>query len=418
MPKKFLAIFFPLVILLSIPTWAAESGTGPSVPAADVAPVEESGPTPEDLEKLSDLDAKIKEFEAKINELQKQERSLQNEISYMDNQVYLTGLKIQENEAKIKAKEIELVGLQTDIGSLQDRIIRLGELLDEQRDVFGSRVRESYKSHRVTSFEVVFGSPSLSRLVERIKYLHVLELQDRKLLDQMERTREGYTDQKQLLENKKTEVEKVKAEIENFKKSLEGQKVNLARQKKDKEQLLTSTKGTEQEYQRMLDAARAELASIAAALEGGVKIGDVKKGDIIAYEGNTGCCCSYAFGCKPPPASNPSAGAHLHFGVYKNDRAANPRDYLGKELDWPEESPDITQEFGENYSFYMRNFGVPGHNGLDMSVGYGAPIYAAADGVAYATGDPEVAASWCNGKAHGVRIDHGDGLQTIYWHVL
>ena len=336
----------------------------------------------------------------------------------MDNQIYLTSLKISETQAKIEAKEEELAELRTDIGDLQERIVTLGELLDEQREVFEARARESYKSLRLTPFEIIFGAPNISRLVERIKYLQVLEHQDRKLLQQMETTREGCATQKELLEAKKAEIEEIKAEIERYKANLEGHRASLAQQKKDKEWLLSVTRGEEEEYQRRLEAVRAELAAIAAALEGGVKIGEVKKGEVIAYEGNTGCCCSSAYGCAPPPASDPTAGSHLHFGVYKDGVAVNPRDYLGDELDWPEKDYVITQEFGENYDFYMRNFGIPGHNGLDMTSGYGSPIYAAADGTAYLTGDSEVWASWCNGRAKGVRIDHGDGLQTIYWHVL
>ena len=369
-------------------------------------------------EQLGDLEDKIKEYEEKIAKLQSEERTLQNEIDYMNDQIYLTSLKINETEAKITAKEEELDGLRTDIGDLQERILTLGELLDSQRRIFATRARESYKSSRFNSFEVLFGVSSLSRLVERIKYLRVLELQDQKLLSQMETTRGGCTVQKKLLEIKKAEIEEIKAEIESYKASLVSQKASLARQKKDKEYLLSVTRGEEQEYQRRLDAVRAELASIAAALKGGVKIGKVEKGDIIAREGNSGCCCSAAYGCAPPPKSHPSAGSHLHFGVYKDDKAVNPRKYLGDGFDWPERGYTITQEFGENYSFYMRNFGVPGHNGLDMTSGYGSPIYAAADGTAYLTGDEKVWASWCNGQAKGVRIDHGDGLQTIYWHVL
>ena len=368
-------------------------------------------------EQLSDLADKIKEYEEKIAKLQSEERTLQNEIDYMNSQIYLTSLKINDTESKITTKEEELDGLRTDIGDLQERILTLGELLDSQRAIFAARARESYKSSRFNSFEVLFSASNLSRLVERIKYLRVLELQDQKLLGQMETTREGCTMQKELLEIKKVEVEEVKAEIEAYQASLVSQKANLARQKKDKEYLLSVTHGKEQEYQRRLEAVRAELAAIAAALKGGVKIGKVEKGDIIAREGNTGCCCSAAYGCAPPPKSHPSAGSHLHFGVYKNGKAVNPRKYLGDEFDWPERNYIITQEFGENYSFYMRNFGVPGHNGLDMTSGYGSPIYAADDGTAYLTGDSKVWASWCNGQAKGIRIDHGNGLQTIYWHV-
>jgi len=425
MSRKLALLLLTLVVSF-IALLPLRDGRIENVRAADLGGKSESGgvggesaPSVEEQQKeMEELEKKISEYEKKIADLQEEERTLQNEIQYMDSQIYLTTLKIKDNEEKLAAKERELAGLREDIGGLQDRIVRLGELLDEQQRIFGARARESYKSSHITTFEIVFGAPNLARLVERIKYLQVLELQSQRLLAQMEKTREDCAEQKKLLEDKKAEVEQIKAEIESYKASLESQRASLTRQKKDKEDLLAVTRGKESDYQRLLEQVRSELASIAAALEGGVKIGEVKKGDIIAYEGNTGCVCSSIYGCAPPPKSDPTAGSHLHFGVYKDGKAVNPRDYLGDELAWPEKNPTVTQEFGENYSFYMRNFGIPGHNGLDMTAGYGSPIRAAADGVAYATGDDRVWASWCNGKAKGVRIDHGNGLQTIYWHVL
>lgn len=130
-------------------------------------------------------------------------------------------------------------------------------------------------------------------------------------------------------------------------------------------------------------------------------IGPVKKGDIIAYQGNSGC----------------STGTHLHWGVYVDGVAVNPRTYINSgRLDWPEKDFTITQEFGANYEWYLRNFGLPGHNAIDMTAGFGAPIYASADGVAYAASDSQPC--WITGTVgKGVIIDHGEGLKTIYWQI-
>ena len=369
-------------------------------------------------ETKEDLQQTEEEILQKLSELQAEGRSLQNQIAYMDSQIALTNLKIDEAQMKILERQTELEGLATDIETLIARIGRIEESTQYQNEVYGQRLRARYKSSRISAFEILFGADSLSDVFARLKYLRMMEQQDRRLISQMNDTQHNYKNQKQLLEEIRVQVEQVKQELEQEKANLEARRVDLDRQRKEKEHILTITKGEEENYQRLLEQVRAELEALLNALSGGVKIGPVEKGELIALEGNTGCVCSYAVGCNPPTAEYPTAGSHLHFGVYKDGVAVDPRPYLESgELDWPEKNTVVTQEFGENYDFYMRNFGVPGHNGIDMTSGYGSSILAAADGVAYKTGDDGQYLSWCNGPANGVRVEHENGLVTLYWHL-
>src|SRR3990167_9034759 len=80
---------------------------------------------------------------------------------------------------------------------------------------------------------------------------------------------------------------------------------------------------------------------------------------------------------------------------------------------------NISQLFGCGADFYKREFGLPAHNGLDITIvdnknGYGSPILAAHDGIVekivqdvpYAT------------KGNGVYLLSEDGtFSTIYWHL-
>ncbi len=367
---------------------------------------------------LEENQTRQQELERKIEALQTQERSLQNQIDYMDSQIALTNLKVDEAQTKIAERQIELEGLSLDIEELIARIGRIEESVQYQGEVYGQRVRERYKVSRLSAFEILFGADSLSDVFTRLKYLKMMERQDQRLITQMGDTQLNYKNQKKLLEETKQQVEQVKKDLEQEKINLEARRADLDRQKREKEHILAITSQEEANYQRLLQQVRAELEALLSALSGGAKIGPVKKGEIIALEGNTGCVCSYAVGCNPPTAQYPTAGSHLHFGVYKNGVAVNPRPYMESgELDWPEKNTIVTQEFGENYNFYMRNFGVPGHNGIDMTSGYGSPIFAAADGVAYKTGDDGQYLSWCNGPANGVRVEHENGLVTLYWHL-
>lgn len=73
----------------------------------------------------------------------------------------------------------------------------------------------------------------------------------------------------------------------------------------------------------------------------------------------------------------------------------------------------ITQQFGARYDYYMTNFGLPGHEGLDMGGRDGDPVRAAAAGVV-----KRIVRD--NGKhPYGsyMRITHPGGYETIYAHL-
>jgi len=79
-------------------------------------------------------------------------------------------------------------------------------------------------------------------------------------------------------------------------------------------------------------------------------------------------------------------------------------------LSWslPPECTTISQRFGENPGFY-KQFGLAGHEGLDIACPIGTPVLATHDG-------------WCeprwSGRDYGDQVWlHGDGLSTLYAHL-
>ncbi len=78
---------------------------------------------------------------------------------------------------------------------------------------------------------------------------------------------------------------------------------------------------------------------------------------------------------------------------------------------WPTDYAVITQPFGAHPEIYAQ-WGLPGHEGVDIRAPMGTNIYAAADGVVYlADNDPAGA----YGKQ--IRLRHRDGYKTIYAHL-
>lgn len=367
--------------------------------------------TPEEQERqLQDIQGQIDALTNQLNGAKNQEKTLKGELDYIDNQTKLTQLKISETQ-------FQITKLTSEITDLSGRIDRLSGNVDKLTELLLNRIVSTYKYGNYNTLDLLFSANGFSELLERLKYVQIIQENDKKVLYQLQATKQTYNDQKQDKQTREAQQKKLQADLTNYQQQ-------LADQKQAKTELLRATQNNEAKYQQLITRLQEDADSLTRALAGqGVKIGPVHKGDRIAGVGSSGC----------------STGPHLHFEVMTpahiednhivgSENKVDPKPYLDSgqfakvvsnytgndscSNGGSCNNGDISTRFHQWYSILGGSY----HTGLDIIDPWGTSIYAAADGDAYAFADSK-ACSLTNTIGKGVAIDHHNGTVTLYWHI-
>ncbi len=334
----------------------------------------------------SDININIKCLEDQQAKCDKYGDTLQDQINYLNGQISLNQLNIKKTTQKIG-------DLETEIASISGKIEKMEVSLSTVINVLISRVIATYKIGSGEYLSLILSSNGFSDFLIRAKYIRSVQEHDKKLLFQMQETKNNYVDQK-------AEREKKKKELDGFKITLVQQKTNMENQQQAKRKLLEETNNNEATYQNLLIKARDEYLAIQGIIAGSgseTEIRQVAKGETIAYI-IQGVSCN-------------SSGGHLHFIVQDNSSVVNPFGYLKSidnrncsgsscgsgdgdsfnpsgNWDWPL-NPPIELEQGYGSTWGVRNTWVGKiysfHNGIDIN-GSSSSVVAVADGTLFKGG--------------------------------
>lgn len=223
-------------------------------------PTETPTPTASDSQQASDLQKRIGELEAKVSELRSQEQTLSSQIGTMDNQIKLT-------EYRIDSTQQQITELTLDIDSATKRMENLESSLGEVTKTLINRIVATYQIGSAEPMQVLLASSDVGDLASRANYLRIVQAHDKQLLYDTQQARNDYANQKLIFEDKKKKIEALKSQLEEYSKELDVQK-------EEKKRLLADTQGDEENYQRLLSQAKAQLAGFSrfTVLQGGASL--------------------------------------------------------------------------------------------------------------------------------------------------
>lgn len=306
--------------------------------------------------RLEEIQARQAEYQRAIRQRQAEQVDLKGQIEILENSIGKMEAELEVTQVTLDKTALEIAKVQLEIAEKEESIARKKSHLEQL-------LRMIAQNDGKDTLEVLLVHNSLSEFLDQVQYVKSLNSNMANVLEEVKLVKAD-------LEEQEDSLAKKKAELDRLKEKLEQQQAALADQKEAKEYTLDQSRLSEAEYQRQLQAARAEQANANAAIVAAERALRKKLEE------------QRASGEKPALVSDNG-------------------------LIWPTPKNVITAYFQDpDYPFRH----VYEHPAIDYRTAQGTPVKAAASGY--------VAKARDNGYGYSyVMIVHADGLSTVYGHL-
>jgi len=319
------------------------------------------------------VDSRIDRLQDKIDRARAKEGVLSSQIAEVS-------AKIRALEDDVGAAEVRLDRLEGVLALHQRKLDRLNELFFTQtsRLVFlqrqhkaaterlNKRVVEIYTSDPTEPLSVVLAAASFGDMLDQLEFLDTIGRQDEKIAREVEsakiamrKTRNATRSTRNQQRATRNEVAARTEEQRAVRDRLAWDQRQLATARRDKNEALSSTRATREEFLHEVEGLLEQSAALAAKIQAA----------------QTAAASSSS---STPMTAAPSAAGFV----------------------WPVHGV-LTSVFGWRWGRM--------HEGIDIAVGSGTAVVASAGGTV-------IVAGWMGGYGNLVVVDHGYGIATAYGH--
>jgi len=307
---------------------------------------------------IEKLEQEIAEYQEELAGIGEEKASLQKEVKTLDitRKKLATDIKVTEN--KISASSLNIEKLSLEIGDKEEGI-------GESIDVIKATIRRINEIEANTLAELVLSSENMSELWNEIDTFQQFQTSMEEKVRELQALKTN-------LETDRTEIEKERSNQIALKSKLSDQKTIVDNNRAQQNRLLSQTKNSESEYQKLLAERKAEKERFERELR--------ELESQLQFELD--------------PSSIPPVGKGI--------------------LRWPLDKIHVTQYFGNTKFAKSGAYNGRGHNGVDFRANDGTEVKAALAGEVIAV-NTQVAYMCQYGK--WVLVRHANGLTTLYAHL-
>ena len=202
---------------------------------------------------LAEIEKDIAEKRGVLSEKQKERQSLERDISVLDGQITVA-------QKEIKHRDLTISKLHDDITDKRVAITEVDKKVARSQDSLAQLLRRTREIDDISLAELVLGG-SLTDFFEDIDTFEQLQRNLDQSFEEMATLRSDLSTRKEVLEEKQGEEEQLRTVQVLEKKQIE-------QKEKEKQGILTVTKGVEKSYQQLIADREKQAAAIRSALFG------------------------------------------------------------------------------------------------------------------------------------------------------
>jgi murein DD-endopeptidase MepM/ murein hydrolase activator NlpD len=315
------------------------------------------------------VDGRIETLRDRATEADRKAGVLTEELSAVAGRVRDLEAGVDAQQARLRVLQGRLAGARAKLGALDrtiaDQTSRLDRLRSQYRIALArleQRVRELYMTDGPDALAFVLGTASFTDLLDNLELLGRIGRQDERIAAEVKSARDGVADARRRTRAARVEAVRVEATVASATSEQRGivtrlvaSRDALVAARSEKSATLASIQSDRQSTLAEIDALEQQSAALAA------RIREAQQ-----------------------QSSTPAVVSPSGSGV----------------LGWPVSGP-VTSGYGMRWGRM--------HEGIDIAVGDGTPVRAAAAGTV-------IYAGWMSGYGNLVVVDHGNGLSTAYAH--
>lgn len=156
--------------------------------------------------------ARLEQIRAERRALQQEMQQLQGEAAGISSEIRNIERQVSASAAALQELDYQTAALASSVQETTQRLVQSRDRLRERNVVLQQRLRTLYKQGPLHSVRVLLSAASFGELLNRYKYLHLVSVHDRILLDDIGRLEWELTEQEQVLKESLAQIEELRDE--------------------------------------------------------------------------------------------------------------------------------------------------------------------------------------------------------------